>query len=116
MDWISWIAFFIFLIALGVLGVWYFRDYLTGSGTGTGLFGGTKEKRLAVVEQATVDGRRKLVLIRRDDIEHLIMTGGPVDVLIESGIGQRRVREPVSAVADNVVYSRAPRVAQAPGE
>jgi formyltetrahydrofolate deformylase len=29
-----------------------------------------------------VDGRRRLVLIRRDDVEHLIMTGGPVDVVI----------------------------------
>jgi hypothetical protein len=29
---------------------------------------------------------RRLVLIRRDDVEHLIMTGGPVDVVIETGI------------------------------
>ena len=26
------------------------------------------------------------MLIRRDDVEHLIMTGGPVDVVIETGI------------------------------
>ena len=26
------------------------------------------------------------VLIRRDDVEHLLMTGGPVDVVIETGI------------------------------
>ena len=38
------------------------------------------------MEQASVDSRRKLVLIRRDDVEHLIMTGGPVDVVIETGI------------------------------
>lgn len=38
------------------------------------------------MEQASIDSRRKLVLIRRDDVEHLIMTGGPVDVVIETGI------------------------------
>ncbi len=26
------------------------------------------------------------MLIRRDNVEHLIMTGGPVDVVIETGI------------------------------
>jgi hypothetical protein len=25
-------------------------------------------------------------LIRRDDVEHLLMTGGPVDVVVETGI------------------------------
>ena len=43
-----------------------------------------------VLEQASVDSKRKLVLIRRDDVEHLIMTGGPVDVVIETGIASRR--------------------------
>ena len=33
-----------------------------------------------------MDRTRRLVLIRRDDVEHLIMTGGPVDVVIETGI------------------------------
>ena len=42
--------------------------------------------RIEVMEQAYIDGKRKLVLIRRDEVEHLIMTGGPVDVVIETGI------------------------------
>jgi len=50
------------------------------------LFGPRPERRLSIVEHASVDGRRRLVLVRRDNVEHLIMTGGPVDVLIESGI------------------------------
>ncbi len=57
------------------------------------LFGTRPEKRLAVVDQASVDGRRKLVLIRRDETEHLIMTGGPVDIVIETGI---RASEPAA--------------------
>ena len=47
-----------------------------------------------MVETASVDARRKLILIRRDNVEHLIMTGGPVDVLIETGIEGRRQLEP----------------------
>jgi flagellar protein FliO/FliZ len=29
-------------------------------------------------------------LIRRDDVEHLLMTGGPVDVVVETGISTAR--------------------------
>ena len=49
--------------------------------------GKSREPRLAVLDAAAVDTRRRLVLIRRDDIEHLIMIGGPTDIVIESGIG-----------------------------
>lgn len=46
-------------------------------------------KRISIVETASIDGRRRLVLIRRDNVEHLIMTGGPVDLVIETGIEPR---------------------------
>jgi len=42
--------------------------------------------RLAVIDAAAVDRRRRLVLIRRDDIEHLLMTGGPADIVVEQNI------------------------------
>ena len=54
------------------------------------LFAPKPQKRIDIVEQATVDAKRKLLLVRRDDVEHLIMTGGPVDIVIESGIGAPR--------------------------
>lgn len=47
------------------------------------------QRRLTLVDTVPVDGRRKLILVRRDDIEHLVMTGGPVDVVVESGITAR---------------------------
>jgi hypothetical protein len=43
------------------------------------------KKRLAVVDTLPVDGKRQLVIIRRDNVEHLILTGGPQDVVIEAG-------------------------------
>ncbi len=39
-----------------------------------------------MLDAAAVDTRRRLVLIRRDDVEHLILIGGPTDVVIESRI------------------------------
>ncbi|TCV64390.1 flagellar biosynthesis protein FliO [Neorhizobium sp. R1-B] len=48
--------------------------------------GKNRQPRLQVLDAAAVDTRRRLVLVRRDDIEHLIMIGGPTDIVIESGI------------------------------
>jgi flagellar protein FliO/FliZ len=45
-----------------------------------------RQPRLAVIDQATVDGRRRLVLIRRDNVEHLLIIGGPTDVVVEQNI------------------------------
>lgn len=45
--------------------------------------------RLAVVEVAVVDARHRLVLLRRDDTEHLVLLGATADLLIESGITPR---------------------------
>ena len=42
--------------------------------------------RLAVIDAAAVDGRRRLVLVRRDNIEHLLMIGGPSDIVVEPNI------------------------------
>ncbi|MFD0917537.1 hypothetical protein ACFQ14_14090 [Pseudahrensia aquimaris] len=46
----------------------------------------SKQARLAVTDAAAIDPRRRLVLVRRDDVEHLIMIGGPTDVVIEQDI------------------------------
>jgi flagellar protein FliO/FliZ len=82
-DSVIYIVTVTLLIALAGLAFWIARQSL-GLG-GMTLFQG-KQKRVGVVESAALDGRRRLVLIRRDNVEHLIMTGGPVDVVIETGI------------------------------
>ncbi|WP_087003785.1 flagellar biosynthetic protein FliO [Rhizobium sullae] len=50
--------------------------------------GKNRQPRLQVLDAAAVDTRRRLVLVRRDDVEHLIMIGGPTDIVIESRILQ----------------------------
>jgi flagellar protein FliO/FliZ len=112
-DILSWLFFLLFIAALLVVGGLLVRGYLTtGSPTGaiTGAFFGPKpEKRLDVVDQANVDGRRRLILIRRDDVEHLIMTGGPVDVVIETNIGQPRPRTAELVETSSPVFARPAR-------
>lgn len=106
---LSWFIIVVLLVAVVVGGAWFLRGHL--SGVGGGLFGPPRERRLDVVEYSSVDGRRRLVLIRRDDVEHLIMTGGPVDVVIETNIGGARTPErarlaPVENVGERVAFGR----------
>ena len=45
-----------------------------------------KDRRLHVVEVAALDSKRRLVLVRRDRTEHLIILGPGNDVVVETGI------------------------------
>jgi flagellar protein FliO/FliZ len=65
-------------------------------------------KRLSLVEMAPIDGKRRLVLVRRDDTEHLLLLGLSGELVVESGIrggqggaaaGDRRGEAPVRPVA-----------------
>jgi len=94
-----------FLAAVVVLGALLVRHRLRGASL-LATFLVRTPGRLEVVEQANVDGRRRLVLIRRDDVEHLVMTGGPVDVVIETGIGVARGGELEEATATPIRQPR----------
>lgn len=87
------VAAILFVTALGALMVWAFKTFITGTPTGAG-FMRPRDKRLGVVETATVDPKRKLLLVRRDDVEHLIIVGGPIDLVVETGIKGRPHLEP----------------------
>jgi flagellar biogenesis protein FliO len=47
---------------------------------------GRKGQRLAISEYHEVDETRRLVLVRRDETEHLLLIGGAQDLVVESGI------------------------------
>jgi hypothetical protein len=62
---------------------------------GTFVAGGRNRKtRLAVMDATAVDSHRRLVLVRRDDIEHLLLIGGPSDVVVERDIRLAHQRRP----------------------
>jgi len=44
------------------------------------------ERRLEVVEVAPIDGRRRLVLVRRDGVEHLLLLSPTTELVVETGI------------------------------
>ncbi|MEA2935636.1 MAG: flagellar protein FliO/FliZ [Variibacter sp.] len=75
---------FVVVLALIALATWVFRR-VGGTRVGTSS-GRGRQPRLAVIDAAPIDGRRRLVLIRRDNVEHLIMIGGPTDVVVEQNI------------------------------
>ena len=43
-------------------------------------------RRLGVVEVTPLDGRRRLILVRRDAVEHLLLVGPTSELVIETGI------------------------------
>jgi len=78
--------FFAFVAVLALIGAaaWLVRRFAgnrLGANTNRG-----RMPRLAVIDAAAVDGRRRLVLVRRDNVEHLLMIGGPTDIVVESNI------------------------------
>jgi hypothetical protein len=95
-----------FLVVLGLIGVaaWAVRRFGTGRLGGTSARG--RQPRLAVIDYATVDARRRLILVRRDNVEHLVLIGGPTDVVVEANI--------VRAVAAprDIPVPRAPNAAE----
>ncbi len=81
---IGFIVAFIAVLALIGGTAWLVRRFAgnrLGANTNRG-----RMPRLAVIDAAAVDGRRRLVLVRRDNIEHLLMIGGPTDIMVESNI------------------------------
>jgi len=104
------------VVVLGLIAVvyWLVRRYSSG---GLGRIGRGRVPRLAVIDAMAVDGRRRLVLVRRDNVEHLILIGGPTDVVVEQAIQRPRQRvaarppatpgtgeappEPATVVVDN---------------
>jgi len=78
--------FFAFVVVLALIGLaaWLVRRF-AGNRLGANANRG-RMPRLAVIDAAAVDGRRRLVLVRRDNVEHLLMIGGPTDIVVEPNI------------------------------
>ena len=85
MEFESYFRFFLALVfvlaligALTALARRYGLGYRTATRRGKG-------RRLSIVEAIPIDSKRRLVLLRRDATEHLVLLGGGSDLLIESG-------------------------------
>ncbi len=77
--------------------------------------GRTRQPRLGLVDAFSLDGQRQLVLVRRDNVEHLVMIGGPNDVLVESQINRALTPARENSQASPLLAPGAPgRRAEAP--
>jgi flagellar protein FliO/FliZ len=94
MQALTFIFAFVAVLALIAAVAWAVRRFAgnrLGANTNRG-----RMPRLAVVDAAAVDGRRRLVLVRRDNVEHLLMIGGPTDIVVEPNIVRASVRDQIS--------------------
>ena len=104
----KYILTILLVLALVGLVAWLLRQF---SAARRALSGSARNRqpRLALLDHINVDARRKLVLIRRDNVEHLILIGGPTDVVVEMNIVRATPVAPLArTVRPDEVGSEAP--------
>ena len=111
MQALTFILAFVAVLALIAAVAWAVRRF-AGNRLGANT-NRSRMPRLAVIDAAAVDGRRRLVLVRRDNVEHLLMIGGPTDIVVEPNIVRASARDQASQrpVASN---EPPPRIAPLP--
>jgi hypothetical protein len=73
---------------------------------------GRRGQRLGISEYHEVDKSRRLVLVRRDNVEHLILIGGSQDLVIEPNITAAAIAQaytPAPVSPDPATFRPAPR-------
>lgn len=77
------------LVILGYVLLAIVRGLTSGGRLGAGR---SAAPRVAVLDIVPVDQKRQLVLLRRDEVEHLVLIGGQNDLVVEAGISRIPVR------------------------
>lgn len=83
-DYFRFLFALIFVIAL--IGLLALIARRAGFGYPAALKKTAKERRLQIIETASIDGRRRMVLVRRDNVEHLLLIGQNTETVVETGI------------------------------
>ncbi len=120
MEMEAYLRFILALVfVLSLIGVlaWVARRY--GFGGGRPGPRNRRDRRLEIIETRVIDGKRRLVLLRRDHVEHLVLMGPTSEIVIEQGIaGQTEfsaVRGPAGEGVD-AAAALAVKSGPAPGE
>ena len=91
-DILTYVFLFALMALAVVAGLWVFKSYINGQSPTSALFGPQAREAAGGGRACQRRWPPRLMLVRRDGVEHLIMTGGPVDVVIETG--NRRAEGP----------------------
>jgi flagellar protein FliO/FliZ len=83
LTFLRFLAAFIFVLALIGGCVWAARRFGLVARMSPGIKSG---KRLKIVDILPIDARRRAILLRRDNVEHLVILGEKEATLVESGI------------------------------
>ncbi len=75
-----------FLFVIGLIGAMGFALKRYGGRLGLPVTKNADTARLSVVETRMLDARRKLVLVRRDEVEHLLLISPESQIVVESQI------------------------------
>ncbi|CAO3406876.1 FliO/MopB family protein [Azospirillum largimobile] len=81
-QYIRFLMALFFVVALIMVVAWVMRRVGMAGGT---VRGRARQRRLSVVEALPIDAKRRLILVRRDDREHLILLSANGDLLVDSG-------------------------------
>ena len=101
MENLDYLRFFLALVfVLGLIGILAVLARRTGLGFPITAIKPIQKRRLSVVEVTAIDGRRRMVLIRRDNIEHLLLISPSSEMLIETNIAAGPIDIPTSASSD----------------
>jgi len=77
---------FALIFVLGLIGLFSIALKRLSTTGIAGLRNGKGPSRLSISETVMLDGKRRMVLVRRDNKEHLLLLGMQNDVVIESNI------------------------------
>jgi flagellar protein FliO/FliZ len=104
-DYTRFVLALVFVLALIGLLTWLVRRFGLAGRMPTAAK--SAKRRLDIVEVAALDSRRRLVLVRRDRTEHLVLLGANADIVVESGIAADDAdrdagdHEPVPRIAES---------------
>ncbi len=99
MEWTIYLQFFLALVfVLGlIMGMsWLLKRFGFGDSAKGPL---ARRRRVSMIESAAIDNRHRVVLVRRDDVEHLVLVGPNTSQVIERGIPRAADADPAAADA-----------------
>ena len=80
---VNFIIAFVVVLALIAAVAWAIRRF---GATRLDAAARARQPRLAVIDSASVDSRRKLVIVRRDNVEHVLLLGMSGETIVERSI------------------------------